>query len=231
MHLAHWFLHFSAPQKVKKAGFKTVAMMIVFVPTLMVPAVMASEVLLRDFFRDVQSLKANFTQLVEDDNGSVLDRASGKFYLSRPGRFRWDYKNQSFDGELGQQIVADGKSLFFYDPDLEQVSKRSLDDALAQVPSLVLVQEGEGVDEHFTITEFGLTDGLSWVSLAPKDEDAAYQKLMVGFNEGVISSLMLYDGLGNSTQLQLSNVVINSELAANAFEFEIPEGADVLSEP
>lgn len=218
-------------QRAKSFCFKRAfGVVIVAVSASMNSAAMASEKLLRDFFSEVQSLQANFSQLVEDDSGSVLDRASGKFYLSRPGKFRWDYENQDFADELGQQIVADGKSLFFYDPDLEQVSKRSLNDALAQVPSLLLVQNGGDVDKHFTITEFGLTDGLSWVSLAPKDEDAAYQKLMVGFNAKTIASLMLYDGLGNSTVLQLSEVVTNPELAASVFEFAIPEGADVLSE-
>lgn len=190
----------------------------------------ASESVLRAFFNDVQSMSADFSQTIEDDTGSMLESARGKFYLSRPGRFRWDYDNQDFVDELGQQIVADGSSLYFYDPDLEQVSQRSLNDALSQVPSLLLVQNGSHVDKHFTITEFGLTDGLSWVSLAPKDEDAAYQKLMVGFKEKVISSLMLYDGLGNSTHLQLTNVKTNPSLNASVFEFSVPEGADLLSQ-
>ena len=202
-----------------------------------------SEKLLRDFFDNVQNLEANFTQEVEDETGSVLERASGKFYLSRPGKFRWDYNggdsgygSENIDAEngvgeaIGQQIVADGSSLYFYDPDLEQVSQRSLDDALAQVPSLLLVQTGANVDKHFVITDFGLTDGLSWVSLTPKNEDAGYKKLMVGFDGPLLSSLMLYDGLGNSTELQLRQVQVNNELAASVFEFIVPEGADVLSD-
>jgi len=193
------------------------------------PAV-ASEQALRDFFSNVKSLSATFTQRVEDENGSTLENSFGKFYLARPGKFRWDYQNPDFADELSQQIVADGKDLYFYDPDLEQVSKRSLADALSQVPSLLLVQHGAALDQHFSITDFGVTDGLSWVALKPKAEDAGYQQLMIGFEGHTINSLLLYDGIGNTTHLKLSDVDSSTELAASVFEFTVPEGADLLSE-
>ncbi len=190
----------------------------------------ASEELLRDFFVNVNSLSANFVQRVEDESGSPLEVSAGKLYLSRPGKFRWDYQNLDFEGEPGLQIVADGESLYFYDPDLEQVSRRSLDDAVDQVPSLLLVQSGAELDLHFTVTDFGMADGLSWVNLTPKSEDAGYRELMVGFAEERINTLLLYDGLGNSTRLELMAVESNIDLVSSVFEFTVPPGADLLSE-
>ncbi len=190
----------------------------------------ASETMLREFFNEVMHLSADFTQRVEDERGSLLELSSGRFYLSRPGKFRWDYQNPDFADESGQQIVADGENLFFYDPDLEQVSQRSLEAALAQVPSLLLVQQGGDVDKHFSIVDYGVTDGLSWVALKPKDADAAYSQLLIGFAGNTISSLLLYDGLGNSTRLELSNVDSTVELDSKVFTFEVPEGADLLRE-
>ena len=152
------------------------------------------------------------------------------FYLSRPGQFRWDYKSEDPDYELGQQIVADGDSIFMYDPDLQQVTKRSLKDALAQIPSLLLVQTGENIDVHFNVSDFGLIDGLSWVGLKPKDENASYQQLMIGFLGEEINSITLLDGLGNETQLSLTVVRENVDLDNNTFAFVPPDGADVLAE-
>ncbi len=193
-------------------------------------AAQASELDLKRFFADIQTLSAEFSQRVEDESGTTLERSSGKFYLSRPGKFRWDYQNPDFEDEPGQQIVADGRSLYFYDPDLEQVSQRSLGDALGQVPSLLLVQQGADIEKHFSVMDFGLTDGLSWVALKPKDVDAGYQQLMIAFEQGVINTLQLYDGLGNTTRLELSNVHSNPEIASSQFEFAVPEGADVLTQ-
>lgn len=206
----------------------------------------ASEQALNAFFKDVEQLSADFTQRVEDERGSVLESTSGKLYLARPGKFRWDYysDDQLIEGVvenggestspsepyLGQQIVANGEHLFFYDPDLEQVSKRKLDDAIGQVPSLLLVQDGADIDQHFSVTDYGVTDGLSWVSLKPKDADAGYQQLMIGFDEGLIAALLLYDGLGNSTQLKLKDVELQTKIDPTVFEFTVPDGADIITE-
>jgi len=195
-----------------------------------VSSAFASEKMLNDFFSDVQSLRANFEQVVVDETGQTLERSSGTFYLSRPGKFRWDYRNPDPEFDLGQQIIADGTSIYMFDPDLEQVTQRSMQDALSQVPSLLLVQFGEDIKQHFQVADFGLTDGLSWVGLKPTDEDAAYQQLMIGFLNGQLHRITLLDGLGNETRLQLSQVQNNLKLSANRFNFVAPEGVDVLIE-
>lgn len=191
---------------------------------------LASEKALRHFFLNVHSLSADFIQRVEDENGTALDVSGGKFYLARPGKFRWDYKGFDGDNSMGQQIVADGLSLYFYDPDLEQVTQRPLNDAIAQVPSLLLVQNDAEIDQHFNVDELGISDALSWVSLSPKAENAGYQQLLIGFNNQEIDTMKLIDGLGNLTKLELLNVNSNPVLAPDLFVFKVPDGVDVLGE-
>ena len=190
----------------------------------------ASEALLENFFANVATMQANFQQKVIDETGMTLERSSGRFYLSRPGKFRWSYRSTDPELELGQQIIADGESIYMYDPDLEQVTRRSMQAALAQVPSLLLVQSGANLPEHFLVSDIGLTDGLSWVSLKPIDPDAGYQQLMLGFVGEQLNTILLLDGLGNETRLVLSEVVANLKLDSSVFDFTVPEGADLLSE-
>ena len=109
-----------------------------------VPIVLASESMLRDFLANIDRLSADFDQKIVDESGMTLDQARGKVYLQRPGKFRWNYAGEDSNVSLGQQLVADGESIFLFDPDLEQVTKRSLKDAINQVPSLLLVQDGDG---------------------------------------------------------------------------------------
>ena len=190
----------------------------------------ASEALLENFFVNVSTMEAAFQQQVVDETGMTLERSSGRFYLSRPGKFRWSYRSTDADIELGQEIVADGESIYMFDPDLEQVTKRSMQAALAQVPTLLLVQSDANLQEHFIVSDIGLTDGLSWVSLKPIDPDAGYQLLMLGFLNKQLNTIELLDGLGNQTRLVLSEVVANLKLASSVFEFTVPEGADLLSD-
>ena len=193
----------------------------------------ASEALLEQFFVEVKTLQANFEQKVVDETGMLLEFSRGRLTLARPGKFRWDYAGTDAGTNpesRGQQIVADGKSIYMYDPELEQVTRRDMRAALGQVPSLVLVQSGIDINEYFEVTDVGLTDGLSWVSLRPIDEDAGYQNLMVGFSGKQLDTIVLLDGLGNETRLSLSRVVNNPVIAADIFNFKVPAGTDVLSQ-
>jgi outer membrane lipoprotein carrier protein len=190
----------------------------------------ASEAMLKRFFVEVNTLQAEFTQLIVDESGATLEMKRGVFSLSRPGKFRWNYLSSDADYPLGQQIVSNGDVITFYEPDLETANQRSMRDALGQVPTLLLVQSGEDLDQHFTIRDFGLTDGLTWVALKPRNEDAGYQGLMVGFSGKKLNSIILTDGLGNETRLVLSNVLDNTGLDASLFEFHPAEGVDVIQQ-
>ena len=117
-----------------------------------------------------------------------------------------------------------------YDPDLEQVTQRGLADALGQVPSLLLVQTGANIDEHFEVSDFGSIEDLTWVGLKPRDENAGYQQLMIGFLGEQLNMIKLVDGLGNETRLSLTQVKDNPELSKDIFDFEIPEGADLYGQ-
>lgn len=190
--------------------------------------VQASEKRLLDFFATVNTLQANFSQRVTDESGMTLQTSTGVFYLSRPGKFRWNYDSDDEDVVLGQQIISNGSEITFYEPELETANQRSFEDAVEQVPTMVLVQSGGDLKRHFNVTDFGLTDGLNWVALKPKDEDAGYQELMLGFKSAQLNSIVLTDGLGNETRLVLSAVKTNLRLDSSVFRFDPPAGVDVV---
>lgn len=203
---------------------KVVLLLVLFVPAL----AYGSEQALNDFLKNVATLEARFEQKISDESGRLIEKSRGVLYLSRPDRFRWDYL---FDeNTLEQQIIADGQSIYFYDPDLEQVTMRDYQDALLQVPSLILVRNNQDVAKHFVVETISADDGLSWVSLLPRVEDAGYQRLLLGFNNDALTEILLFDLLGNETHLQLYDIVLNDKLADDAFDLNVPEGTDVLQQ-
>lgn len=189
---------------------------------------LASEAMLQKFFTDVSNLQATFDQRVVDETGRSIDSKTGVFSLSRPGKFRWNYASVDEDEPKGQQIVSDGTLITFYEPDLDSAVQRSMSDAVAQVPSMLLVQSGENLETHFTVTDYGKTDGLTWVALKPKDPDSSYQSLMIGFADVQLSAIIMTDALGNETRLTLSNVVTNTKLDNALFNFIPNDNTDVV---
>lgn len=208
-----------------------VASIVTVMATVMVStSVAASEQLLSRFFNETQTLSAVFSQRIVDDTGMTLDAAGGRVYLSRPGKFRWDYFAPGQIDVLEQQIISDSSSIYIYDLDLEQVTQRSIENALSQIPSLSLVESEATVEEHFNLTDIGLTDGMSWVALTPKDPDAGFQQIMVGFENELMSAITMLDVLGNETRLTLRDVRLNPQFAPEWFDFTVPEGVDLLEQ-
>ena len=90
-----------------------------------------------DYLAGVKTLSASFVQVVRDREGRITERATGDLSIARPGRFRWDYR-QPYE----QVIVADGRRLWLYDSDLQQVTVRSLEEGLGSTPAMLLSGAG-----------------------------------------------------------------------------------------
>ena len=95
-------------------------------------------------------------QVVQDKQGQVTERATGTLSISRPNRFRWDYQQP-----YAQTIVADGRKLWLYDPDLEQVTVRSLEQGLGATPAMLLSGSGK-VGDAFTAGLIEQQQGVTW---------------------------------------------------------------------
>ena len=103
--------------------------------------------LLNSFYKEVKSIRADFLQILLDDNGEIIQESSGKVVILRPDKFRWDYKEP-----FPQQIIADGKKFWIYDSELEQVIVRSADQTVTDTPALILSGK-KALDENFIIKE------------------------------------------------------------------------------
>jgi outer membrane lipoprotein carrier protein len=180
---------------------------------------------LNAFFNSRGALRADFVQTVSGAAFAQPEVSRGTLLMQRPGKFRWDYQTP-----YQQLIVADGKRLWIYDPDLEQVIVKPLGEALGDTPALLL-SGGSSVSERFVVTELPEPrDGLRWVQLLPRQSEAGFQELRLGFGPRQLQRMELVDGFGQLTTLEFSNLQENVTLPANSFTFVIPSGVDVVDE-
>jgi outer membrane lipoprotein carrier protein len=184
----------------------------------------ASLAQLRSFVRETQTLNASFTQTVFDAQGRQTARASGEFSIARPGHFRW-----SVDKPYKQLLVGDGDRVWIYDPDLNQVISRKSDKALGSTPAALLSGRDE-VEAAFEWREQPAKDGLDWLAATPKDKDAAFRELRLGFDNAGLSALEVFDNFGQHTVIRFSKLERNPKLDPGLFRFKPPAGADVVSD-
>jgi len=190
----------------------------------LLPFSVQAEVSVTQYFRELQSLDAGFRQVVLDANGRVAQRSAGHMAMAKPARFRWDYTEPS-----PQTIVADGKRLWVYDPGLEQVTVKPLDNALGSTP-LALLSGVAPIDQAFSVGKVQRIQGLDWYTLTPKSSDSDFQSLRIGFGDGELAAIELLDKLGGRTRLDFIGLKHNPALDAAEFVFTPPAGVDVIGD-
>lgn len=174
--------------------------------------------LLDDFARGLDSLSAEFSQITVDGDDEVVEESYGRMYFQAPDLIRWDYLEP-----FPQVIVADGEQLWHYDESLEQVTVRP-QPAPGDSPMLVLTRP-ELLEKFYRILPSDRPDQLRFEPLA---DQAEIEMARLTFRDGKPAMLDLFDPFGQSTRLTLTNIERNPDIDPSVFEFEVPEGADVL---
>lgn len=183
------------------------------------------------FVQDAHSGRAAFTQVVTSPpkaNGVANEkRSSGTFAFARPGEFRFDYRKP-----FEQTIVANGRTLWFYDVDLNQVTERAQAPALAQTPAAILTTAGsmQALEQDYRFADAPDRDGMQWVQVTPKVGGGQVQRIDVGFKDGTFAALDILDAFGQRSALRFSGVETNVTLPPEIFQFKVPSGVDVLRE-
>jgi chaperone LolA len=177
----------------------------------------------RTFVQATKSARADFSQVVTDNRGKAGPPSIGTLQFERPGKFRWVYEKPA------QTIVGDGKKVWFYDQDLNQVSVRQLEAAFSSTPAALLAGRAE-IDAAFTLVAGGETESMQWVIAEPKTKDAGIEKIRLGFQGADLRIMELADAFGNKTRITLSRFERNARIDAKQFTFVAPKGADVVGQ-
>ena len=158
---------------------------------------------LKKFYKETHAMRADFYQLVTDRKGQKIQEVSGQMQLQRPNKFRWDYKKP-----FEQQIISDGTSVWLYDPELAQVTVRELSKALGASPAALLAGE-DSLDKNFKLVTAYRKGNLEWVSTNPKDSEAGFSKISLGFKGELLQEMDMIDSFGHQTKIVFSNLQHN----------------------
>ena len=183
----------------------------------------------KSFVSATRTARGEFTQrLVKADadrGGARLSNPStGSFQFARPGKFIWIYSKP-----YEQLLQADGDKLYIFDKDLNQVTIKTLGNAIGSSPAAILCGSND-VEKNVTLSEGGTRDGIEWLQAIPKTKDTNFEKIGIGLKDGMPVAMELRDSFGQVSLLSFTRFEKNPSLPANQFRFVIPKGADVLQQ-
>lgn len=181
---------------------------------------------LATFTGGLKGLDGTFVQKVYDPKGRLKETASGRVAVAAPRLFRWEYKKPH-----PQLIVADGKQVWVFDPDLKQATVRPQGAEEQNSPLAVLIDPGQ-IDRRFTVAEEPAKGGLSWLNLTPKGQggDVGFRTARLGFAGDGLQRMEVVDALGQRTEITFSEWKRNPRFPAGVFRYAPGKGVDVVGQ-
>ncbi|MGM0423207.1 MAG: LolA family protein [Pseudomonadota bacterium] len=179
-----------------------------FVPTAGLAAADDDVARIENYLQDLGTLKADFTQIAH--NGK---RATGTFYLNRPGKLRFEYDDSA------DFIVADGVFIYYYDSEMKQQSNTTIGSSLADF----LLREDISLDGDIKVTDLNRENGYLNVTVTLR-EDPGAGSLILTLREDPMELVkwQVIDSQNLTTEIRLDNIETDIRLARGLFFYLDP---------
>ena len=171
-------------------------------------------------FEDIATLKAGFVQRILDEDGEELQVLYGEMVARTPTQFRWEVMRP-----YSMTYLLNNLDLTVVDPDLHQVTYRSLE-STEEVPivALLLHRNQEVLDD------FSVSKGRNNFELKPSNEMQLFKSITIYFDNRRLDAIDVRDSQDRLTEFTFLDVEENAELHDSRFEVEIADDMDVIGE-
>lgn len=169
-----------------------------------------------------KTYQANFTQATYYANNMRPQKSSGRLYMQRPGKFRWEV-----DRPMKQIIIANGSTLWIYDIELQQVTKQHISMDKGGNPAALLSGDVGKLMKNYKVSSV-IFEGKNWYQLIPRSKDSSFVKVLMFFKNNQLVSIRVKNNLSQISDFYFSKITLNKELSPLLFNFKPPPGVDVL---
>lgn len=187
-------------------------------------------------YEKTKDLQADFVQTTKIEGFERPVTSSGRVYIKKPGRLRWDYLDPATE-----QIYVMQDDVKVYVPEHKQVLVGKLTQMAASSAPLELLQGAGKLDESFDIQpttgkERG-TGGIRLITLLPKDKEHEstrnLQRIVVEVfpKTYFLRTVSLHEISGNVATFEFSALKPNQGLGNEVFDFKAPPDVEVVKAP
>lgn len=173
---------------------------------------------------DISTLSAEVVQLIVESDGGILEESRIQLHLKKPSGFYWETLTP-----FPELIVTNGDLLWNYQPDLEQVVVEKWSEQRSELAAQLLSGNTADLDDEY---EVALDDAsgaaIREFNLTPLASDSVYAEIKISFVAEELDMIHLRHKNGEQTVWRFYAVQRNQPLADSLFEFEPPDGIEVI---
>jgi len=187
-------------------------------------------------YEKTKDLQASFTQKTRIEGFSTPVISTGRFYIKKPGRLRWDYIEPATE-----EIYVNKDDVKMYVPEHKQVLVGKLTYMAASQAPLQLLQGVAKLDEEFDIAPTPNKDrgagGIPLLSLTPKqgrsEPERAIQRIVIEVQPKTyfLKTIALHEVSGNIATFEFFELKPNNGLKDDLFDFKTPADVEVVRAP
>lgn len=220
-------------KKIKPVIFILAAAFIVFVPRAALADSGLDSVVdrVQKKYEQISDFHADFSQEAEVKALNKVQKAEGEVWFKKPGKMRWNYHTPAKD-----EIVSDGKTLWYYSQEENQVIESPLSKVSDTETTSTLLSGLGKIKELFDVS-FAKTGsaetGSYLLDLKPKTEEEGYNKVTIAVDKNtmLVNTMYLYDPYGNLTTVNLTDISVDEGVPDSLFVFNAPDGVEVIKPP
>jgi outer membrane lipoprotein carrier protein len=187
-------------------------------------------------YEKTKDLQADFTQKTTIEGFERPITSSGKVYIKKPGRLRWNYLDPSVE-----DIYVNRDDVKVYVPEHQQVLVGKLTQMAASKAPLELLLGAAKLEESFDIEptpgKGRGVGGIRLLTLLPKTREGeagrSLQRIVLEVfpKTYFIRTLSLHEVSGNVSNFEFSSLQPNTGLGDSLFDLKLPPGVEVVKAP
>ncbi len=187
-------------------------------------------------YEKTKDIQADFAQKTMIEGFERPIASSGKVYIKKPGRLRWNYLDPSIE-----DIYVNRDDVKVYVPEHKQVLVGKLTQMAASKAPLELLLGAAKLDESFDIEPTPGTGrgvgGVRLLTLLPKAREgeagSSLQRIVLEVfpKTYFIRTISLYEVSGNVSSFEFSSLQSNIGLGDTVFDLKLPADVEVVKAP
>lgn len=183
---------------------------------------------IQEQYTEVNSFETDFSQKLTNAASGETEQREGTICYLKPEKIRWH--TTSPEEEL---LISNNNVVWDYFPQEEVAYKYSLEGRFDSKTMLEFISGEVNLKEDFRIENQGQDPDFSdWiqVELVPKDPEPSLVKAHIWLEpeSHLIQQVLLVDFFGNKNQLTFEDIDFNVDLQESLFEFDPPEGVEIM---
>ena len=167
--------------------------------------------------------QATFKQTTFDGEERVIQKSLGQIMIKQPGYFRWETY-----APINQIIIADGRTLWFYNKELSQAVQQPLSERTNINPVCLLSGSIKYLKQNVAITSSTSSDDVVFQLVPQVKKNLNFKWIRLKFSQKQLTEMSVLNNLKERSIFQFGQIKINKPIADQLFKFKLSHNIDII---